>query len=267
MDSSINWFISMASLSTLAWAAGIYLGRGPAPWGRLAITIGVILLICWTWLIKNPSVAVHAVPLDVLSHIEGVASVPIFMLIIGAAWSRCQLPRQRHIVIWAGIFGFVFFLQNGWWLLQETPKIGFTRSAQGMILQSQDYSCVPAACATALNLLGVASSEAEMARLTNTRPLTGSTTIRAMAGLQKKLKNTDYMVELIEPDYEQLLGIATPIITPLQLEASRLHMVTVLKVYEDRLLMADPAAGRIFMKREEFLKYYRYQALAFTNRN
>ena len=85
-------------------------------------------------------------------------------------------------------------------MIQSTPRNAFGRqTSSGPVMQSQDYSCVPAACATALNQLGLPTTEAEMAELTQTRPGTGATLIRALAGLRERLAGTSFSVELVQP--------------------------------------------------------------------
>jgi predicted double-glycine peptidase len=266
MDASIGWFIGIAALAVGAWSGGVYLGRGPR-W-RPALIIGMLMLGGWAWLIHHPAVAVRAIPLPLLSRIEGVAAVPIFMMIVGIALGRSHLPRQKRLALWATLLGSVYFLQGGFWLLQVTPQVGLAQTIEhGPIKQSQDYSCVPAATATTLNLLGFYTTEAEMARLTDTRAGTGSTMIRAMNGLNRRLQGTSYTVELIEPTVRQLRVVRLPALVPLQFEATRRHMVTILEVDSEKVRIADPLEGTINLLCAEFEQAYRNQVLVFRPRS
>ncbi len=267
VDGSVGWFLVMASLSVLGWVAGVRLGCGE-PWqGRLALAIAALLLAAWTWLVLNPAVAVRVIPLTVLSQIEGTGSTPMFMMIVGVGWARSRIPRQRHIVAWATAFGVLYFLHGSAWMLQATPRVGLADTpAIGPVMQSQTYSCVPAACATALNTLGYSVTEAEMAVLTRTRPGTGSTTLRALDGLSQFLQTKPYRAELLELEPEDLRSLATPAVVPLQYEPTRRHMVTVSRVIDAGWRVEDPLEGPVFLPWDQVRRLYCGQVIVFDRR-
>ena len=95
MDQSASWFLVLSLLGALGYSAGFYLGNGPTRRCALGIGIALTFITIWGILQFTPDVAVHAMPVWLLSHIEGVGAVPFYMLIIGIAWARSQLPRQR----------------------------------------------------------------------------------------------------------------------------------------------------------------------------
>lgn len=267
MSGTLIWFLGTAVLLPLMWWAGYRVGKVNDT-TRRAVMIGAVmsLLFLWCWLIHHPSVAVEVLPLWLLARIEGVGAAPLFIFVVGVAWSLGHLKRQRAIVVVALFLGAGYFFQGGWWMVKQTPAGAFAQTNNDLamdVLQSQDYSCVPAACATSLRLLGVMTTEAEMAELTETRPGNGATLIRAMHGLQRRLTDEGIQPQLIEPDYEQLLSIPTPALTPLQYEASQLHMVTILSVLPEGVYVADPAMGIEFIPRARFETLYRRQVIAF----
>lgn len=267
MEPTISWFVSIASLSTLAWAGGYYLGRRSAATARSVLVGGLACMGTWGWLSYHPAVAVKLIPLTVLTRIEGVGSVPFFMLLLGLAWSRARIPRQKRVITWAIMFGVVFFINGGLWMLQSTPEQGFAATVSDEpVLQSQAYSCVPAACAQALDLLGVPTSEKQMATLTQTRPGTGSTTLRAMHGLTQRLAGTAYQVELLQVQPEDLRSLPLPILTALRYETTRLHMVTILSVDKHELHIADPIDGEMFMDWDTLEAVFTGEVLVFVRR-
>ncbi|MEM9414138.1 MAG: cysteine peptidase family C39 domain-containing protein [Planctomycetota bacterium] len=267
MSASLGWFVGTAVMLPLMWWAGVRVGRVADPMRRGVYIAAVMgLLFLWCWLIRNPSVAVQVLPLSMLARIEGIGGAPLFIFVVGVAWSLGHLARQRAIVAVAMLMGAGYFVQGGWWMLQKTPAEAFAienGESLGEVLQSQDYSCVPAACATSLRLLGIDTDEAEMARLTETRPGSGATLIRAMHGLEQRLADEGLQPQLIEPDYEQLMVLPTPVLTPLQYEPARLHMVSILNVNRLGVYVADPAVGIEFIPRARFEEIYRRQAIAF----
>ncbi len=264
MEPSIGWFVVWALASGLMLRLGVWLGRGSRWRAGLAMVLGFALLGWWVWLNRNPQIAVQTIPLSILSHIEGIGAVPGFMLVVGVAWSMCHLPRQRKVTLVAVALGGLYFLHGGLWMLQTTPTTSFANSIQGgLVMQSQDYSCVAAACATALSDLGLPASEARMAELTQTRPGTGATLIRAMEGLRRQLAGSRYRARLVEPTYEQLMALRPPLITPLRFEATMLHMVVLRQVDEHGVLVADPTNGEIWLERAHFEQFYTRQVLIF----
>ncbi len=267
MSGPLLWFIGIVLLLPLMWWAGCRIGR-VSDHTRRGVFIGaaMFLLVGWCWLIRHPSVAVQLVPLSALARLEGIGAAPVFAFVVGIAWSLGELRRQRAFVVVAVLLGGGYFVQGGSWMLKQTPATAFAtgRSDYPMeVLQSQDYSCVPAACATALRVLGVETDEAEMARLTETRPGSGATLLRAMHGLTRRLEGEGLRPQLIEPTYEDLRSLPVPALTPVQYEPTRLHMITILRVRPDGVLVADPAVGIEFVKRSDFEAAYRGQVISF----
>lgn len=255
---TMAWFVIIAATSTLSLAAGAQVGCGPRWAARMGMVVGLMLLGAWGWLVHHPAAAVQVLPVTLLARIEGAGGTPLFMFVVGIAMTRATLPRQRRLAMWSAALGLVYLLQGTAWLLQATPTTGLSARIEPghMVLQSTDYSCVPAACATALNVLGVPTSEAEMARLTDVRPSTGATIIRAMAGLQKRLDGLPVRVAMLQPTVDELSGLAMPALTPLQYEPARRHMVTILGVTPQGIRIADPVEGVFIMPPDLFARFY-----------
>jgi len=267
MEPTIGWFVTIGSLSSLAWAGGYYLGKGPASVARATLLAGLTSMLVWGWLHYHPAVAVKLIPVSVLSRIEGVGGVPMFMLLLGLAWSRARLARQKRVISWAIMFGAVFFIHGGMWMLQSTPEQGFASTVDSeSIRQSQEYSCVPAASAHALTLLGFPTSEKYMARLSQTRPGTGSTLIRAMQGLSERLADTPYAVELLQVKPEELRYMPCPILTTFRYEPTRFHMVTITAVTDTDIMVADPIEGNMKVSWATIDTVFSGQVLVFVRR-
>ncbi len=262
------WFTWLALLALGGFLLGNRLGRGDARRALVAMFAAVALIAAWTWLMRNPAVAVNAMPVWFLSHVEGSGSVPLFMLVTGIAWSRAQLAHQKRLTILAAFFGGLFFLQGSMWMLQTTPRsvLGGSRSPGMITLQSQDFSCVPASCATALHMLGIETTEAEMAHFTQTRAGTGSTLIRALDGLTTRLAGSGWRAQLLEPSIADLPSLPPPMLAPLQFESQRLHMVTLLGFHRGFVRIADPESGVILLSPQEFAKVYKGQVIGFVKR-
>lgn len=265
MPGSILWLIAVLAALPVAWLAGQRAAAIRDLWRRVCVIGGVFLLLMgWAVMIHHPAVAVELIPLSALARLEGVGAAPLFVFVLGVGWRQAALRRQRAVMIVGMCLGFGYFVQGGLWMMRPTPTNAFnTVGEQYFVQQSQDYSCVPAACATSLRLIGVKTNEAEMATLTETRAGSGATLLRALNGLNVKLAGTGIEPRLLEPTYDQLANYQPPMLTPLRYDTARLHMVTIIEVRPHLVVLADPQMGIEFVPRKEFEKRFRGQVIAF----
>lgn len=259
------WFIVMAVLAAAAFAVGLWAGRGGVWRARLWLAGSLVLLLACSWLNRRPDVALQIIRPGMLSYLEGIYATPVFMLILGIAWMRGTRLRQRGLTILAVCIGIFFFLHGGLWMLQSTPLSALANdTSNGMILQTQDFSCVPASCATALNAIGIPSTEAQMAELTQTRSGSGATLVRAVDGLSQRLADTPWKVELIETTLDSFDELPLPALTVVPgRNATIRHMVVILKSRYGMLLVADPADGPKWVDRREFAQGYNGYVIVF----
>lgn len=260
------WFLGLVVAGLAALAIGLRIGKR----GQAASIVGSILtlavLAIWAWLQRRPSLYVEVVPEVAAGYIERIAAVPIFMILAGIAWQRCQMARQRRLIALAIGLATVCFVYGSAWMLQATPQSGFAETVTPQLtLQTQDFSCVPASCATVLNHLGIYTTEAEMARLTDTRPGSGTTLVRAWLGLNRRLEESASFhrrAQLLEPTYEQLMTLPMPVLIPVQFESDRGHMCVLTHIDDRGVRMIDPQFGINCMLRQEFESIYRGEAIA-----
>jgi len=234
--------------------------------GRLAVMVGMLWLVVWIGLQQRPDVAVQLIPTGLLTHIEGTAAVPAFMLIVGAAMAAASLPRQRLLARVSTVIGAAFFVYGGMWMVQPVPTLGSTPVRDGRVLQSTDYTCVAAASATALGEIGIDATEREMAELTATRPIYGATLIRAYDGLQRKLQHADHQPVLVRASIDDLARLPMPALTALRFEPSARHMVVVLRSTATHLHLFDPSFGDRMIPYDDFAKAYSGHAIVLTPR-
>ena len=266
MRGSEIWFLCQALLGVAMLLLGWRLGRARVAMARAGLGAGLAWLCGWAWLLRRPDVALEVIPLDVLSHTEGTGALPGFMLIIGVLWSRCTAVRQRRTVAAAVLLGIVYFFNGGFWMIQSSPRETLGKSrGPGPVMQTQDFSCVPAACATALTMMGIPTDEAEMADLTQTRAGTGATVVRALQGLEHKVVGSGYRVSLVRPAPNHLDILPTPALTPITAAATQKHMVVLLRANEHSVRIIDPQYGEMEMDREEFDAVYTSQVIIFEN--
>lgn len=266
MPSSAVWFILILLALPVAWLAGQRAGAIRDRVRRCCVVGGVFaLLMGWTALIKHPTVAIQLIPISVLARVEGIGAAPLFVFVLGVGWRLSALRRQRAVMIVGMFLGMGYLLHGGMWMMRPTPANAFgSEGERFFVQQSQDYSCVPAASTTALRMIGVSTTETEMARLTETRPGSGATLLRALNGLSERLRGTGIEPMLLEPDSNQLLYYPTPMLAPLKFEPTRLHMVTIVEVRPNRVVVVDPELGVEFIPREAFNRYYTGKVIVFS---
>lgn len=261
-------FLLMALVSVAAFLAGNRAARVGVGAARFVSIAGIGLLLAWAWLRHNLEIATRLFPDELLLCVEGTLAVPLFMLVIGVAWAHSHRLRQRVAVGLAVMIGVAHFLHGGIWMLQSTPVAAFGDATKsGMFHQTQDYSCVPAACATALMKLGVSTTEARMAELTHTRPGMGATVLRAIHGMNRELVNTNYEARVVDLPWEELRRHAMPALAVTCFETGRRHMVVVLEIKPQVVLIADPAEGKMWLSRSQFEEVYTGQAIVFVPRD
>lgn len=257
------WFLFLALSCIVAYRAGLSFGivrNTAARWALLAVCIAV--LAAWTWLANHPEHASALIGANVLKYLEGTIAAPLSLLLLGVAWRRCESRRQRVFVSVGVLACAAFFIHGSLWMLQTTrPEDYSTFNRAGVVRQSQRFSCVPAACATALNRLGILTTEAEMAELTQTRWGTGATLVRALAGVNERLANTNYSAAIEHADWDRLARDGSPAIVLMRYESPRYHMSTILTIKPNVVLVADPAQGMMWLSRSQFEEAYTGNAI------
>ena len=116
------WFTWLAAMATGGFLIGKRLGRDDRR-AMLTLLVAFLLMAVWSWLVHHPAVMVQVLPLWMLSHIEGVGAVPIFMVVTGVAWSKATTPNHKRLTILAVFFGCIFFLQGSLWMLQAVTRV------------------------------------------------------------------------------------------------------------------------------------------------
>ncbi|MDI6643885.1 MAG: cysteine peptidase family C39 domain-containing protein [Methanobacteriaceae archaeon] len=125
-------------------------------------------------------------------------------------------------------------------------------------MQSKPYTCGPAALATALNNIGIISTENEISKLAGTDH-TGTT----MYGLLKaaKFKGVEAAGMRISIDNLRYNNIVFLTIN------SGYHYSVILKITHEKVILADPALGNIELTRKKFEDIYSGNALILISKD
>lgn len=250
MTQAACWFAIMAIIASCAPVAGWWLSRKSAVIAWALLLPAMLGLAAASWLTRHPTAWLNLLPASSIQYLEGTLAVPFMMFVLGIAWSKACCLRQRAIIVLSGSIAAAVFLQGGLWMVQPSTA-GELAQANRLpyVMQSRSYSCVPAAAATALNMLGFESTEAQMAQLTHTRPGRGATGIRAVAGLQERLAGSGIAVRMVDVQVSQLALMETPILLTVNFDRSRLnnHMIVILHGDAQGAQVLDPTDGQMYM--------------------
>lgn len=256
------WFVSILLIGGLFCLLGVRMGRLPPTIAHAVAAAAAFLIVVWSTLINHPEWFVKLAPSLWISRFEGIGAAPLFLFITGVLWSMGRakpVGRERHLAaLCAGVC--VFYLAiGGAWMLLPTSTAGLNQERGSMmVMQSRDYTCVPAATATLLNRMGVASSEQEMAALTFTRPRSGSTMLKAMEGVRARLEmdGRSDQVRLLAPTFDELRHLPYPMLTTLRFHMTSSHMVVLLSANEHFVSIFDPEIGIYQLHRLDFEPLY-----------
>lgn len=255
MPLSVIWFWILLFISLLILMGGRELGRQlkrcskkTARW----VMVLIVFLIAVAALPRFFPTLLHAIlPLSACVWLEGIPACFPWMLMTGTLWTGPYTERLRRPARWMVVLGIVYFLFGSVWMILPNVQIPVreNRTGHGLTLQARPDTCVAAASATALRMLGIESTENEMCYVTMVKPSRGSTLTRAAYGLRDYLKRRNINVVIRNISAEKLSQIATPKRPCLVIIRSGLfadHMVVVMgRVVilgqDDGIVIANPS--------------------------
>jgi predicted double-glycine peptidase len=128
---------------------------------------------------------------------------------------------------------------------------------EDVYIQTTDYTCGPASAVNALYELGIKASEGEIAILAYTSPRTGTSDDLLAKAIEKR-----YSSEGITCTYRRFKSVAElrgncPVIVVTKYSFLIDHYVTVIKVTDDKIIIANPSTGREVLTYDEFKDKWR----------
>jgi predicted double-glycine peptidase len=178
---------------------------------------------------------------------------------------RLRLPRQRALVgaffaIVAGYYSVMPFL----WPALSRPRLARLETKidrDGVCRQTTAYTCGPAASVTALRQVGIDATESDLALAMYTSPALGTPADVLATALQDRYASDGLSCEYRWFDSVDDLPRGRPVLAVVKFSFMVDHFVTVLDVKKDRIVVADPAAGRLTYTREEFERRWRFKGV------
>ena len=130
--------------------------------------------------------------------------------------------------------------------------------AQGVCRQSRDYTCLPAAAVTALNRLGLAADEGELAVLSRSSPATGTLPLNLCQAVSSRFAKQNVYCRWTRLDSVEDVPAGAILLAQVRDSSLSDHCVAVLAADERGVTLADPARGTVVMSHSEFLGVWRH---------
>ena len=127
--------------------------------------------------------------------------------------------------------------------------------------QTTAYTCGPAASVTALRKLDIDAGESDLAVCMYTSPALGTPADVLAASLQERYAPLGLTCEYRAFDSVDELPRGTPVLAVVKFSFMVDHYVTVLDIDKDRIIVGDPAAGRLTYTRQQFEQRWRFRGV------
>jgi predicted double-glycine peptidase len=143
---------------------------------------------------------------------------------------------------------------------QQLADLKTLVDVDGVCIQSNGYTCGPAAAVTALHQMGVKAKEGELAILAHTTRFTGTQPDVLCQVIQKR-----YGVSCQQVYFRDIseLQSRVPVVATVKFAFLIDHFVTVLEVAPTTVVVGDPLVGRVEMTHEEFARRWRKCGIVF----
>lgn len=268
---SIVASVLILALSVAAYLAGLYSSRFQKPWWTLGYIIPVILtaiVAVARWL---PALEMK-LPFRLLMHDrrEYVVMAAATALLLAVPVGR--LTRKTTAVlttVFASLFVLHFSLLP--FLLpifnrSELLEIRTSFDSYGVCMQNTGYTCGPAAAVSALRRLDISADEGELAVFAHSTSSAGTppellcSAISRLHGSQGALCSFEVFANL--PEVHGRL----PLIAVMKFGVLVDHYVTVLRVTDSYVTVADPARGLRVMSIPDFLSEWRGSGIVLSRK-
>jgi hypothetical protein len=255
-----NLWIELVAAGLIAFA-GLLAGTAVSRLGKqtaLVTCLGVVFIILalgagWLIPISMYNAVIFAIFAGRFKFILLAFFVPMG-LTCAAPYLPYKIERYGVAVMTAmsiyafGVFPFLGAVMAG----QKLAAIPASFDSNGVCFQSTSFTCGPAAAATALHRLGVDVSEGQMAILSRSCPVIGTSDYDLMQAVSKAVSSKP--IECTYGRWTELpkLSGQEVLLVILQQGLWMNHCVAVLKTTDKAVVFADPAEGIITLSQKHF---------------
>ncbi|MBI5395955.1 MAG: hypothetical protein HZA91_11715 [Verrucomicrobia bacterium] len=182
----------------------------------------------------------------------------LFSTLIG----RLQKRRLRWLV---GVLAALAFIQHSLlpfaahaWVHDYLAGLRTNLDSDGVCIQSNHYTCGPAAAVTALRRLGFPAEESQVALLAHTNPVQGTPTDILADALRRHYGPQGLSCEFRRFKSIEELRHGGVTLAVVKYSPTMDHLVAVLEVPDNKVVVGDPLLGRVVMTRTAFLNRWRF---------
>ena len=261
------WFETIGVV--LVALMGIVIGRKFSSFRRSCWTLGYFIPLALIAMLAAPRFANSLTFVPPFYWLMGRVKFVILCLAVtmGITTPLSRLPRRCEklmvcilmavVVTW---FSILPFLVPG--LIKGHLSNLRTRvDADGICLQTTDFTCGPAAAVTALRELGLDARESEIAVLSHSSPITGTLPRCLYTALQDRYGNDGLRCQYRRFDSLAQLRDAGVTLAVVRSKFLSDHCVAVLEVSDRIVTVADPVAGKILITHKQFEKIWRFSGI------
>ncbi len=241
MSDRVAFLLFAATMSILAGALAFLLRKRPRA-SEAAAIVSVGLLAFKIVLSRMPSLETRLFPYTWYIYVScWHLPAAMFLCFHLLNRSRNRARRIRALLLSVILGGVVLWSARFFLLPSGVHELRDTWDADGICLQSTEWSCAPAACATLLNEDGIETTEAEMARLALARPRYGTNVLGMYRALKMLAEPHGLRVEVLRGDLDMLRRLRKPCLILSRFDVDHVNVVYV--VTDGGAIVAEPSWG------------------------
>ena len=260
------------TFALMAAVAGVVLGywfsRLRKPWWALGYFIPLFLVMVYGVAVYCPYPALSFEP-PVSWMIMGRKKFAVlgFVATMVLTTPLSRVPKQRDRIVISILMAVMVFAVSVWPFIvpaferNEIARLQTHIDANGVCIQTTDFTCGPALAITALRKLGLSGEEGKIGILSGTSSVVGTPPDMLAEALQNEYGKDGLVAEYRSfKDISELkkAGLTLAII---KFDFMVDHYVAVLEVTDTDVIVGDPLNGRDKMSYDEFQRVWRYQGI------
>ena len=259
------WFEGAFAL--MVAAAGVALGclfsRLRKPYWTFGYFIPLALVLIYAVAIHLPALS-FVPPISWMMMGRKKFAVLGFVATMVLTTPLSRVPRKRDRIVISILMAVMVFAGSVWPFIvpaferNEIARLQTHIDANGVCIQTTDFTCGPASAVTALRKLGLSGEEGKIGILSGTSSVVGTPPDMLAEALQKEY-GKDGLIAEYRPfkDISELkqAGLTLAVIKYAFLVD---HYVTVLEVTDTEVVIGDPLGGLARMSYADFQKEWRF---------
>ena len=209
---------------------------------------------------------VDLVPVNIAIYIEKGAFVPFavfFFAICSQSVSSKFTTKALHSICFLAI-GYLCVYSS--WMIMPVVKCGNFKMVDAVCIQSTPTTCGPACLTTIARFHGLQATEQQMAHLSHTTNVWGTTSLRMLKAMRDFLTEhqRSFSALVCYTDWEGLQKIPKPCIVNTEYSTYVNHVMVLLAIENGRVVLGDPLEGKIYLSKKRFMQMWTTEVIQFN---